>query len=72
MQVVLCMRSSITSMTALRIFLQPNIRGLTLSRMQEGTIGPSVEQFYARAGRHDLYLRDLGLPVVASFCFRRL
>lgn len=45
--------------------------GFALSRMLEGSIGPSVEQFYTRAGRHDLYLRDLGLPVVASFCFRR-
>jgi len=45
--------------------------GFTLSRMHEGTIGPSVEHFYTRAGRHDLYLRDLGLPVVASFCFKR-
>lgn len=45
--------------------------GFTLSRMHEGVIGPSVEHFYVRAGRHDLYLRDLGLPVVASFCFKR-
>ena len=45
--------------------------GFTLSRMHEGTIGPSVEHFYVRAGRHDLYLRDLGLPVVATFCFKR-
>jgi malonyl-CoA O-methyltransferase len=46
--------------------------GFTLSHMREGAIGPSVEHFYTRAGRHDLYLRDLGLPVVASFCFKRL
>jgi len=45
--------------------------GFAPSRMQEGTIGPSVEHFYVRAGRHDLYMRDLGLPVVASFCFKR-
>ncbi len=45
--------------------------GFTLSRMHEGSIGPSVEHFYTRAGRHDLYLRDLGLPVVASFCLQR-
>ncbi len=45
--------------------------GFALSQMREGTIGPSVEHFYTRAGRHDLYLRDLGLPVVASFCFKR-
>jgi malonyl-CoA O-methyltransferase len=45
--------------------------GFSLSRVQEGMIGPSVEHFYVRAGRHDLYLRDLGLPVVASFCFKR-
>lgn len=45
--------------------------GFALSQMREGTIGPSVEDFYVRAGRRDLYLRDLGLPVVASFCFKR-
>jgi malonyl-CoA O-methyltransferase len=47
------------------------LSGFTLSQMREGAIGPSVEQFYTRAGRHDLYLRDFGLPVVASFCFKR-
>ena len=45
--------------------------GFILLRARDGTIGPSVEQFYARAARQDAYLRDLGLPVVASFCFRR-
>jgi malonyl-CoA O-methyltransferase len=45
--------------------------GFTLVRMQEGVIGPSVEHFHVRAGRHDLYMRDRGLPVVASFCFKR-
>jgi len=45
--------------------------GFALSRMRAGMIGPSVEHFYVRAGRHDLYMRDLGLPVVASFRFKR-
>lgn len=45
--------------------------GFVLLRARDGAIGPPVEQFYARAGRQDAYLRDLGLPVVASFCFRR-
>jgi len=39
--------------------------GFTLSHVHEGAIGPSVEHFYASAGRHDVYLRDFGLPVVA-------
>jgi hypothetical protein len=30
-----------------------------------------VEHFYARAGRHGDFHRHLGLPVVASFRFRR-
>jgi len=46
--------------------------GFTLLRARDGAIGPSVEQFYTRAGRQDVYLKDLGLPVVASFCFRRI
>ncbi len=45
--------------------------GFILLRMCDGTIGPSVEHFYARAGRHEDYRRDLGLPVVASLRFRR-
>jgi malonyl-CoA O-methyltransferase len=45
--------------------------GFTLLGAHDGAIGPSVEHFYARVGRQDVYLRDLGLPVVASFCFRR-
>jgi malonyl-CoA O-methyltransferase len=45
--------------------------GFALLRARDGAIGPSVEHFYTRAGRHDDYLRDLGLPVVASLCFRR-
>lgn len=45
--------------------------GFSLLRARDGAIGPSVEQFYARAGRQDGYQRDLGLPVVASFCFER-
>lgn len=38
---------------------------------REGKIGNRVEHLYARAGRHDLYERDLGLPVVAAFLFER-
>lgn len=45
--------------------------GFILLRTRDGAIGPSVEHFYARVGRQDIYLRDLGLHVVASFCFRR-
>jgi malonyl-CoA O-methyltransferase len=45
--------------------------GFTLLGARNGAIGPSVEHFYTRIGRQDVYLKDLGLPVVASFCFRR-
>ncbi len=45
--------------------------GFALLHAGDGTIGPSVEHLYTRAGRHDSYLRDIGLPVVASFRFRR-
>jgi ubiquinone/menaquinone biosynthesis C-methylase UbiE len=45
--------------------------GLTLLAEREGVIGPSAEEFYARAGRQTAYQRDLGLPVVAAFLFER-
>jgi malonyl-CoA O-methyltransferase len=45
--------------------------GFALEGSQDGLVGPSIEHFYAHAGRNDAYVRDLGLPVVAAFAFRR-
>jgi malonyl-CoA O-methyltransferase len=45
--------------------------GFTFLARQDGTIGPSVKPFYARAGRLDAYERDQGLAVVAAFLFCR-
>ena len=45
--------------------------GFALKGSRDGAVGPSIEHFYARAGRRDVYARDLGLPLVAAFSFRR-
>lgn len=45
--------------------------GLMLVTERNGLIGPSVRQFYARAGRLYAYERDHGLAVVAAFLFER-
>jgi malonyl-CoA O-methyltransferase len=45
--------------------------GLALVAQRDGVIGESVEHFYSRAGRGELYARDSGLAVVAAYLFRR-
>jgi malonyl-CoA O-methyltransferase len=45
--------------------------GLALVVQRDGLIGPSVKDFYVRAGRQTAYERDHGLAVVAAFLFRR-
>ena len=45
--------------------------GLSMVAQQDGVIGPSVKDFYDRAGRLAAYQTDCGLPVVAAFLFER-
>lgn len=45
--------------------------GFDLIARQDGLIGPSVESFYAAAGRHAAYEADRGLAVVSGFLFGR-
>jgi|SRR6185437_12898220 len=45
--------------------------GFELVDERAGSIGPSVEPFYVRAGRRDVYTRDKGLAVVSAFLFQR-
>jgi malonyl-CoA O-methyltransferase len=45
--------------------------GFGLLDARDATIGASTESFYERAGRHDAYLRDRGLAVVAGYLFQR-
>lgn len=37
-----------------------------------GSIGPTVEPFYIRAGRSDAYTKDKGLKVVSAVLFQRI
>jgi malonyl-CoA O-methyltransferase len=46
--------------------------GFTMLARRDGIIGASVEDFYIRAGRLQLYERDKGLAVVAVYLFRRV
>lgn len=43
----------------------------TMVARRDGVVSPSVEPFYARAGRSTAYERDRGLAVVAAFLFLR-
>jgi malonyl-CoA O-methyltransferase len=46
--------------------------GLSVVARCNGAVGPSIRDFYVRAGRLDAYKRDTGLKLVAAFLFRRL
>jgi malonyl-CoA O-methyltransferase len=45
--------------------------GLIIEAVSDAPIGPSVRDFYDRAGRIDLYADHAGLPVVLALSFRR-
>lgn len=46
--------------------------GLALVDRREARVGPAIRDFYARAGRLDVYEKSRDLKVVAAFLFRRV
>jgi len=46
--------------------------GLVLVETRDAAVGAQIKAFYARAGRLDMYERDMGLKLVAAYLFRRL
>jgi malonyl-CoA O-methyltransferase len=44
---------------------------LYLIAQRDGRVGPTIRDFYARAGKLALYEQDQGLKVLAAFLFRR-
>jgi malonyl-CoA O-methyltransferase len=45
--------------------------GLSVVAHCDGVVGPTIRDFYVRAGRMHAYQRDTGLKLVAAFLFRR-
>ena len=45
--------------------------GFVFFLQRDGLVGPAIEHFYIAANRQERYRRDIGLPVVAAFLFRR-
>ena len=46
--------------------------GLTLREQRDCTVGDAVRDFYAEAGRLDMYEQQLGLPLVLVLVFERV
>jgi malonyl-CoA O-methyltransferase len=46
--------------------------GLSVVAHCDGMVGPSIRDFYVRAGRLSAYERDKGLKLVAAFLFRHM
>jgi malonyl-CoA O-methyltransferase len=45
--------------------------GLALVETRDAVVGPQIKAFYSRAGRLNMYERDMGLKLVAAYLFRR-
>jgi hypothetical protein len=45
--------------------------GLDLIALQDGDVGKPIREFYERAGRIKAYERQLGLPLVRVFSWRK-
>jgi malonyl-CoA O-methyltransferase len=46
--------------------------GLELATRREAVVGPSIEKFYAQAGRHRAFEEQRGLPLVFVLVLRRM